>query len=164
MNNFQNYSGQRFQPMMPQFNYQPSVAQMPMQPIQPIPQMVEPTPNYDFYGVQVRSFEEAKNYPYCCEKPLFLLDAQNEKVYIKKMENGIPSVVSYEMKEIKENTVQNTEKKIEPKEEKQPQFDFASEFSKMKEEITQTLRQDMQNQFEALKTTHENENKSNKKW
>ena len=68
-----------FQPMMPQFNYQPSVAQMPMQPI---PQMVEPTPNYDFYGVQVRSFEEAKNYPYCCEKPLFLLDVQNEKVYI----------------------------------------------------------------------------------
>lgn len=164
MNNFQNYNGQRFQPMIPQFNYQQP--QMPMQQmgVQNLPQYVEPTPNYDFYGVQVRSFEEAKNYPYCCEKPLFLLDAQNEKVYIKKMENGIPSVVSYEMKEIKENTVQNTEKKIEPKEEKQPQFDFASEFSKMKEEITQTLRQDMQNQFEALKTTHENENKSNKKW
>lgn len=164
MNNFQNYNGQRFQPMIPQFNYQQP--QMPMQQmgVQNLPQYVEPTPNYDFYGVQVRSFEEAQKYPYCCEKPLFLLDAQNEKVYIKKIENGIPSVVSYEMKEIKENTVQNNENKIEPQEEKQPQFDLKSEFSKMKDEITQTLRQDMQNQFEALKTVRENENKSNKKW
>lgn len=164
MNNFQNYNGQRFQPMIPQFNYQQP--QMPMQQmgVQNLPQYIEPTPNYDFYGVQVRSFEEAQKYPYCCEKPLFLLDAQNEKVYIKKIENGIPSVVSYEMKEIKENTVQNNENKIEPQEEKQPQFDLKSEFSKMKDEITQTLRQDMQNQFEALKTVRENENKSNKKW
>lgn len=164
MNNFQNYNGQRFQPMIPQFNYQQP--QMPMQQmgVQNVPQYVEPTPNYDFYGVQVRSFEEAQKYPYCCEKPLFLLDAQNEKVYIKKIENGIPSVVSYEMKEIKENTVQNNENKIEHQEEKQPQFDLKSEFSKMKDEITQTLRQDMQNQFEALKTVRENENKSNKKW
>ena len=112
-------------------------------------------PVFDFYGVQVRSFEEAQKYPYCCEKPLFLLDAQNEKVYIKKMENGIPSVVTYEMKEIKENSI--------PKEEKQeqvPQIDFSAEFQKIREE----LKQDMEKQFQELKMTHENEIKNNKKW
>ena len=153
MNNFPNYSGQRFQSIIPQYNYQPNVG--PMQPIQPIQPIVEPIPNYDFYGVQVRSFEEAQKYPYCCEKPLFLLDAQNEKVYIKKMENGIPSVVTYEMKEIKENSI--------PKEEKQeqvPQIDFSAEFQKIREE----LKQDMEKQFQELKMTHENEIKSNKKW
>ena len=69
MNNYPNFVGQRFQPLMQPMNYQPMVAQM-----QNVPQMVEPSINYDFYGVQVRNFEEAKNYPYCCEKPLFLLD------------------------------------------------------------------------------------------
>ena len=167
MNNFPNYmAGGRFQPMMQPYNYQP-MAQVPQYPIQPIgggqnvPQMVEPTIDYDFYGVQVKSFEEAQKYPYCCEKPLFLLDAQNEKVYIKKIENGIPSVTSFDLKEIKENTVQKNEVKKEQKEEsKVPQFDFAGEFQKIKQE----LKEDMKKQFEELKTTRENENKSNKKW
>ena len=154
--------GQRYPVMqpLPNYNYQP-VAQMQNVP-QVIPQVGEPLINYDFYGVQVRSFEEAKNYPYCCEKPLFLLDVQNEKVYIKKLENGIPSVVTYEMKEIKENTVQTVQKNEQLEEQKIPQFDFAGEFSKMKEEITQVLRQDMEKQFQELKVTHENENKGNK--
>ncbi len=161
MNNYPNFMGQRYPMMQPMQNYN---FQQPMAQMQNVPQMVEPSINYDFYGVQVRSFEEAKNYPYCCEKPLFLLDAQNEKVYIKKLENGIPSVITYEMKEIKENTTPKQENKEDKVEEKQPQFDFAGEFSKMKEEITQILRQDMQKQFQELKTTHENENKGNKKW
>lgn len=158
MNNYPNFVGQRFQPMMQpmqNYNFQP-MAQM--QNVPPVVQSVgEPLINYDFYGVQVRSFEEAKNYPYCCEKPLFLLDAQNEKVYIKKIENGIPSVITYEMKEIKENTPVKEEKKEEIN---VPQIDFSAEFQKIKEE----LKEDMQKQFEQLKTTHENENKSNKKW
>lgn len=158
MNNYPNFVGQRFQPMMQpmqNYNFQP-MAQMQNVPptVQPVG---EPLINYDFYGVQVRSFEEAKNYPYCCEKPLFLLDAQNEKVYIKKIENGIPSVISYELKEIKENTQVKEEKKEEIN---VPQIDFSAEFQKIKEE----LKQDMQKQFEQLKTTHENENKGNKKW
>lgn len=158
MNNYPNFVGQRFQPMMQpmqNYNFQP-MAQMQNVPptVQPVG---EPLINYDFYGVQVRSFEEAKNYPYCCEKPLFLLDAQNEKVYIKKIENGIPSVITYEMKEIKENAPVKEEKKEEIN---VPQIDFSAEFQKIKEE----LKQDMQKQFEQLKTTHENENKSNKKW
>lgn len=154
MNNYQNFMGQRFQPMMqpiPNYNIQP-MAQM-----QNVPQMVEPSINYDFYGVQVRSFEEAQKYPYCCEKPLFLLDAQNEKVYIKKMENGIPSVISYELKEIKENTVQKNEQVEEIQE---PKIDFSAEFQKIRQE----LKEDMQKQFQELKATHENENKGNKKW
>ena len=157
MNNYQNFMGQRY-PMMQPMNYQP-MAQMQNVPqmIPQVPQMGEPLINYDFYGVQVRSFEEAKNYPYCCEKPLFLLDAQNEKVYIKKIENGIPSVISYELKEIKENTPVKEEKKEEVI---IPQIDFSTEFQKIKEE----LKQDMKKQFEELKTTHENENKGNKKW
>ena len=164
MNNYPNFMGQRYPMMQPMqnYNFQP-MAQMQNVP-QVIPQVGEPLINYDFYGVQVRSFEEAKNYPYCCEKPLFLLDAQNEKVYIKKLENGIPSVVTYEMKEIKENTVQTVQKNEQLEEQKVPQFDFAGEFSKMKEEITQVLRQDMEKQFQELKVTHENENKGNKKW
>ena len=157
MNNYQNFMGQRY-PMMQPMNYQP-MAQMQNVPqmIPQVPQMGEPLINYDFYGVQVRSFEEAKNYPYCCEKPLFLLDAQNEKVYIKKIENGIPSVISYELKEIKENTPVKEEKKEEVI---IPQIDFSTEFQKIKEE----LKQDMKKQFEELKTTHENENKGNKQW
>lgn len=157
MNNYQNFMGQRY-PMMQPMNYQP-MAQMQNVPqmIPQVSQMGEPLINYDFYGVQVRSFEEAKNYPYCCEKPLFLLDAQNEKVYIKKIENGIPSVISYELKEIKENTPVKEEKKEEVI---IPQIDFSTEFQKIKEE----LKQDMKKQFEELKTTHENENKGNKKW
>ena len=157
MNNYQNFMGQRY-PMMQPMNYQP-MAQMQNVPqmIPQVPQMGEPLINYDFYGVQVRSFEEAKNYPYCCEKPLFLLDAQNEKVYIKKIENGIPSVISYELKEIKENTPIKEEKKEEVI---IPQIDFSAEFQKIKEE----LKQDMKKQLEELKTTHENENKGNKKW
>lgn len=164
MNNYPNFMGQRYPMMQPMqnYNFQP-MAQMQNVP-QVIPQVGEPLINYDFYGVQVRSFEEAKNYPYCCEKPLFLLDAQNEKVYIKKLENGIPSVVTYEMKEIKENTVQTVQKNEQLEEQKVPQFDFAGEFSKMKEEITQVLRQDMEKQFQGLKVTHENENRGNKKW
>ena len=164
MNNYPNFMGQRYPVMQPMqnYNFQP-MAQMQNVP-QVIPQVGEPLINYDFYGVQVRSFEEAKNYPYCCEKPLFLLDAQNEKVYIKKLENGIPSVVTYEMKEIKENTVQTVQKNEQLEEQKIPQFDFAGEFSKMKEEITQVLRQDMEKQFQELKVTHENENRGNKKW
>lgn len=157
MNNYQNFMGQRYSMMQP-MNYQP-MAQMQNVPqmIPQVPQMGEPLINYDFYGVQVRSFEEAKNYPYCCEKPLFLLDAQNEKVYIKKIENGIPSVISYELKEIKENIPVKEEKKEEVI---IPQIDFSAEFQKIKEE----LKQDMKKQFEELKTTHENENKGNKKW
>ena len=157
MNNYQNFMGQRY-PMMQPMNYQP-MAQMQNVPqmIPQVSQMGEPLINYDFYGVQVRSFEEAKNYPYCCEKPLFLLDAQNEKVYIKKIENGIPSVISYELKEIKENIPVKEEKKEEVI---IPQIDFSTEFQKIKEE----LKQDMKKQFEELKTTHENENKGNKKW
>ena len=160
MNNYTNFIGQRYPVMQPlqNYNYQP-MAQMQNVP-QVMSQVGEPLINYDFYGVQVRSFEEAKNYPYCCEKPLFLLDAQNEKVYIKKLENGIPSVITYEMKEIKENTTPKEEKV----EEKQPQFDFEGEFLKMKNEITQTLRQDIQKQLNELKSTHEDENKGNKKW
>lgn len=156
MNNYPNYVGQRFQPMMQPtmqpFNYQPMMAQM-----QNVPQMVEPSINYDFYGVQVKSFEEAQKYPYCCEKPLFLLDAQNEKVYIKKLENGIPSVISYEMKEIKENTPIKEEKK---EENQIQQIDFSAELQKIRQE----LKEDMQKQMQELKTTHENENKGNKKW
>ena len=164
MNNYQNFMGQRYPMMQPMqnYNFQP-MAQMQNVPptVQPVG---EPLINYDFYGVQVRSFEEAKNYPYCCEKPLFLLDAQNQMVYIKKIENGIPSVISYELKEIKENTVQTVQKNEQLEGQKVPQFDFAGEFSKMKEEITQVLRQDMEKQFQELKVTHENENKGNKKW
>lgn len=160
MNNYQNFMGQRYPIMQPMqnYNFQP-MAQMQNVPqmIPQVPQMGEPLINYDFYGVQVRSFEEAKNYPYCCEKPLFLLDAQNEKVYIKKLENGIPSVITYEMKEIKENTAPKEEQKQEPN---VSQIDFSAEFQKIKEE----LRQDMKKQFEELKTTNENENKGNKKW
>ena len=156
MNNYPNYVGQRFQPIMQPamqpYNYQPMMAQM-----QNVPQMVEPSINYDFYGVQVKSFEEAQKYPYCCEKPLFLLDAQNEKVYIKKLENGIPSVISYEMKEIKENTPIKEEKK---EENQIPQIDFSAELQKIRQE----LKEDMQRQIQELKTTHENENKANKKW
>ena len=157
MNNYQNFMGQRYPMMQPMqnYNFQP-MAQMQNVPptVQPVG---EPLINYDFYGVQVRSFEEAKNYPYCCEKPLFLLDAQNQMVYIKKIENGIPSVISYELKEIKENTPVKEEKKEEVI---VPQIDFSAEFQKIKEE----LRQDMKKQFDELKTTHENENKGNKKW
>lgn len=165
MNNYQNFMGQRYPMMqsMQNYNFQQPMAQMQNVP-QVLPQVGEPLVNYDFYGVTVRNFEEAKNYPYCCEKPLFLLDAQNEKVYIKKLENGIPSVITYEMREIKENTAPKEDNKEEKVEEKQPQIDFSAEFSKMKEEITQILRQDMQKQFQELKTTHENENKGNKKW
>lgn len=157
MNNYPNFMGQRY-PVMQPMNYQP-MAQMQNVPqmIPQVPQMGEPLINYDFYGVQVRSFEEAKNYPYCCEKPLFLLDAQNQMVYIKKIENGIPSVISYELKEIKENTPVKEEKKEEVI---VPQIDFSAEFQKIKEE----LKQDMKKQFDELKTTHENENKGNKKW
>lgn len=153
MNNYQNFMGQRYPVMqsLPNYNYQP-MAQMQNVP-QVIPQVGEPLINYDFYGVQVRSFEEAKNYPYCCEKPLFLLDAQNEKVYIKKLENGIPSVITYEMKEIKENTQVKEEINA-------PQIDFSAEFQKIRQE----LKEDMQKQFNELKVTHENENKGNKKW
>lgn len=158
MNNYPNYVGQRFQPVMPQMNYQ-GMAQMPAQPmgLPNIPQMIEPTPNYDFYGVQVKSFEEAQKYPYCCEKPLFLLDATNEKVYIKKIENGIPSVITYEMKEIKEN---NSIKEDKKEEINIPQIDFSAEFQKIRQE----LKEDMQKQFQELKITHENESKNNKKW
>lgn len=152
MNNYQNFVGQRFQPLMQPMNYQPMMAQM-----QNVPQMVEPSINYDFYGVQVKSFEEAQKYPYCCEKPLFLLDAQNEKVYIKKLENGIPSVITYEMKEIKENTVLKEEAK---QENQATQIDFGAEFQKIRQE----LKEDMQKQFNELKITYENENKGNKKW
>ena len=160
MNNYQNFMGQRYPMMQPMqnYNFQP-MAQMQNVPptVQPVG---EPLINYDFYGVQVRSFEEAKNYPYCCEKPLFLLDAQNQMVYIKKIENGIPSVITYEMKEIKENTVQAVQKNEQLEEKQEPKIDFSAEFQKIKEE----LRQDMKKQFDELKTTHENENKGNKKW
>ena len=160
MNNYPNFMGQRY-PVMQPMNYQP-MAQMQNVPqmIPQVPQMGEPLINYDFYGVQVRSFEEAKNYPYCCEKPLFLLDTQNEKVYIKKLENGIPSVVTYEMKEIKENTVQTVQKNEQLEEKQEPKIDFNAEFQKIRQE----LKEDMQKQFNELKVTRENENKVNKKW
>ena len=160
MNNYQNFMGQRYPMMQPMqnYNFQP-MAQMQNVPptVQPVG---EPLINYDFYGVQVRSFEEAKNYPYCCEKPLFLLDAQNEKVYIKKLENGIPSVVSYDLKEIKENSTPNIQENIKSEEKNVPQVDFSAELQKMKQE----LQESFQKQINELKTTNENENKGNKKW
>lgn len=160
MNNYQNFMGQRYPVMqpLPNYNYQP-MAQMQNVP-QVIPQVGEPLINYDFYGVQVRNFEEAKNYPYCCEKPLFLLDAQNEKVYIKKLENGIPSVVSYDLKEIKENSTPNIQENVKSEEKNVPQVDFSAELQKIKQE----LKEDFQKQFNELKTTRDNENKGNKKW
>jgi hypothetical protein len=169
MNNYPNFMGQRYPAMQPMqnYNFQPmaQVPQIQAQQMPSMPPVVEPVINYDFYGVQVKSFEEAQKYPYCCEKPLFLLDAQNEKVYIKKIDqNGIPSVMSYEIKEIKENTVQAVQKNEQLEEKKEPEIDFLGELSKMKEELTKQFTQEIKNQMNELKATNENAIKSNKKW
>ena len=97
-NNF--YSNQRYAPQQfnsqnyPQYNYQPLV-----QPNIEIPQVQN---NYDFYGMRVNSYEEAKNFPFNSDKPIFLLDINNSKVYIKELDkNGNPSVVTFDLVESK---------------------------------------------------------------
>ena len=139
-NNF--YSNQRYAPQQfnsqnyPQYNYQPLV-----QPSVEIPQVQN---NYDFYGMRVNSYEEAKNFPFNSDKPIFLLDINNSKVYIKELDkNGNPSVVTFDLVESK-----NGEKPSILTQE----VDLNEEIKKLREE------------FENFKKTiNENESKTNKK-
>ncbi len=142
-NNF--YSNQRYIPQQfnsasyPQYNYQPLV-----QPSVEIPSISSVQTNYDFYGMRVNSFEEAKSAPFNSDKPIFLLDINNSKVYIKELDkNGNPSVVTFDLVESK-----NGEKPSILSQE----VDLSEEFKKLKEE------------FEMLKKSiNENEQKSTKK-
>ena len=139
-NNF--YSNQRYTPQQfnsqnyPQYNYQPIV-----QPSVEIPQA---QPNYDFFGMRVNSYEEAKSFPFNSDKPIFLLDINNSKVYIKEIDkNGNPSVVTFDLVESK-----NGEKPSILTQE----VDLNEEFQKLREE------------FESLKKSiNENEPKASKK-
>ena len=139
-NNF--YSNQRYTPQQfnsqnyPQYNYQPIV-----QPSVEIPQV---QPNYDFFGMRVNSYEEAKTFPFNSDKPIFLLDINNSKVYIKEIDkNGNPSVVTFDLVESK-----NGEKPSILTQE----VDLNEEFQKLREE------------FESLKKSiNENEPKTSKK-
>ena len=142
-NNF--YSNQRYAPQQfstqnyPQYNYQPLV-----QPSVEIPPIAQVQTNYDFYGMRVNSFEEAKSAPFNSDKPIFLLDINNSKVYIKELDkNGNPSVVTFDLVESK-----NGEKPSILTQE----VDLNEEFQKLREE------------FESLKKSiNENEPKTNKK-
>ena len=139
-NNF--YSNQRYTPQQfnsqnyPQYNYQPLV-----QPSVEIPQVQN---NYDFYGMRVNSYEEAKNFPFNSDKPIFLLDINNSKVYIKELDkNGNPSVVTFDLVESK-----NGEKPS-----------ILTQEVDVNEEIRK-LREDFEN---FKKTIRDNEPKTNKK-
>lgn len=139
-NNF--YSNQRYTPQQfnsqnyPQYNYQPLV-----QPSIEIPQVQN---NYDFYGMRVNSYEEAKNFPFNSDKPIFLLDINNSKVYIKELDkNGNPSVVTFDL--------------VESKNGEKPSI-LAQEVD-VNEEIRK-LREDFEN---FKKTISDNEPKTNKK-
>ena len=139
-NNF--YSNPRYTPQQfnsqnyPQYNYQPMV-----QPSVEIPQA---QPNYDFFGMRVNSYEEAKSFPFNSDKPIFLLDINNSKVYIKEIDkNGNPSVVTFDLVESK-----NGEKPSILTQE----VDLNEEFQKLRQE------------FESLKKSiNENEPKASKK-
>ena len=139
-NNF--YSNQRYTPQQfnsqnyPQYNYQPLV-----QPSVEIPQVQN---NYDFYGMRVNSYEEAKNFPFNSDKPIFLLDINNSKVYIKELDkNGNPSVVTFDL--------------VESKNGEKPSI-LAQEVD-VNEEIRK-LREDFEN---FKKSMNDNEPKTNKK-
>lgn len=139
-NNF--YSNQRYTPQQfnsqnyPQYNYQPLV-----QPSVEIPQVQN---NYDFYGMRVNSYEEAKNFPFNSDKPIFLLDINNSKVYIKELDkNGNPSVVTFDL--------------VESKNGEKPSI-LVQEVD-VNEEIRK-LREDFEN---FKKTMNDNESKANKK-
>ena len=139
-NNF--YSNQRYAPQQfnsqnyPQYNYQSLV-----QPSVEIPQVQN---NYDFYGMRVNSYEEAKNFPFNSDKPIFLLDINNSKVYIKELDkNGNPSVVTFDL--------------VESKNGEKPSI-LAQEVD-INEELRK-LREDFEN---FKKTISDNEPKTNKK-
>ena len=139
-NNF--YSNQRYAPQQfnsqnyPQYNYQ-SLVQTSVE----IPQVQN---NYDFYGMRVNSYEEAKNFPFNSDKPIFLLDINNSKVYIKELDkNGNPSVVTFDL--------------VESKNGEKPSI-LAQEVD-VNEEIRK-LREDFEN---FKKTISDNEPKTNKK-
>lgn len=72
--------------------------------------------NYDFFGAFVKSYDEVKNYPFNCDKPLFLLDTANDKAYVKQMDNkGNPVITGFNispLKEEKAQILQQLQKKI----------------------------------------------------
>ena len=76
----QYYGG--YQPNM----YDPSMYQTAQQPAAVVQPQPSPSSivNYDFVGNFVRTYDEVKNYPLNCEKPVLLLDLANERLYIKQ--------------------------------------------------------------------------------
>lgn len=87
----------------PYNNFQSNVPPIVENPVvQPI------NSNYDFFGAFVKSYDEVKNYPFNCDKPLFLLDTANDKAYVKQMDNkGNPVINGFNITPLKEEKVSN---------------------------------------------------------
>ena len=92
-------------PQQPQI--QPQVQQQPVQNNNTIQ-------NYDFVGTFIKSYDEVKTNSFNCERPLFLLDTANDKLYIKQMDNkGIPVISAFNV--VPMNSESKKEKEKEEK-------------------------------------------------
>lgn len=114
----------------PQFNYQQPAVEMPQV-------------NYDFFGMRVNSFEEAKAFPFNSDKPIFLLDINNSKVYIKELDkNGNPSVVTFDLVESKVGEKPSILTQ---------EVDFSEEIKKLKEELNYIKSKINENEPKTIK-------------
>lgn len=84
------------------YNFQSNIPTMP----QVVDNGLNQVNNYDFFGAFVKSYDEVKNYPFNCDKPLFLLDTANDKAYVKQMDNkGNPVITGFNITPLKEESI-----------------------------------------------------------
>ena len=102
---YNNYQQPMYDPNMIQQQVVPQV-QPQIQPIQN-----NNIQNYDFVGTFIKSYDDVKSNSFNCDKPLFLLDTANDKLYIKQMDNkGVPVISAFNVTPMQGDAPKSPEK------------------------------------------------------
>lgn len=143
MNNYtQPYYNIRGQYNIP-YAYQPPVYDANM--VQPQPQVqaqqqtANSIQNYDFVGTFIKSYDEVKTNSFNCERPLFLLDTANDKLYIKQMDNkGVPVVSAFKVTAMQSDGIE--EIKEDKKDWEKIISDMQNKYDKKIKELEETIK------------------------
>lgn len=137
-------------PMYSNYSYSPysnmnNTTQQIQQPSQytQATQPIVSTGNFDFVGNYVKSYEEVKNSPYT-DKTVVYIDRDNDKLYIKKInEKGIPETSVFLV-----TLPQETTKNIEEKDDNS----FMNTIEELKKDYNEKIEA-LKNQIKELKST-----------
>lgn len=110
-----------------------------VQPQQQQQQSVNSIQNYDFVGTFIKSYDEVKTNSFNCERPLFLLDTANDKLYIKQMDNkGVPVISAFNVSPMQSDGIE--EIKEDKKDWEKIIADMQNKYDKKIKELEDTIK------------------------